>query len=89
MLRHHKKLCLKCPPTSANEFVLECVYYNVIIKTEKKVIFVKEWFDPEILFVHQLVKEDGNHFTVGEFRTNVPVIVDTTLLVSCYILYVD
>jgi hypothetical protein len=80
VLRHYKKLCLKCSPTNVNEFVLECIYYNENIKRERKVIFVKEWFDAGIVYVHQLVKADGSYLSLDEFRTQFPVIVNTSFL---------
>ena len=78
----HSRNCLKCPSNSTNEYVIECLYYNVSIKRERKVMFVKVWFDADILFVHQLVEDDGNYFTYDEFRTHFPVIWNTSILLS-------
>ena len=56
VLRHYKRLCTKCFPTNVDKFMSECIHYNVNIKRGRQVVYVKEWFDADSLFLHQLTK---------------------------------
>ena len=79
VLRHYKILCTKCSATNVNEFMSEYVHHSVNIKRGKRVVYVKEWFDAGIFFVHQLVNA-GHLFTLREFRVQVPTMVSTNIL---------
>ena len=55
VLRRYKRLYTKCSRTNVVEFMSECVHCNVNIKRGKTVVYVKEWFNAGIVFVHQPV----------------------------------
>ena len=54
----------------------ECLNYNVNIK---RVVYVKEWFDAGIFFVHQLVNA-GQVFSFHEVRVQFPNMIHTNCL---------
>ena len=64
VLRHFKKLYMRCVPKSVDAFMAECIHYNINILRDKQVIYVKEWVDIGILFVHQLVNVNGDFFVI-------------------------
>ena len=79
VLRRYKRLYTKCSPANVKYFMSECLHYNVNTKRGKRVVYVKEWFDAGIFFVHQLV--NAGHFLIfQEFRVQFPTTVNTNLL---------
>ena len=79
VLRHYKRLCTKCSPTNVDEFM--CIHYNTNIKRGRRVVYVKEWFDADILFLHQKMTNDGRFLTFQEFKVHFPTTVNTNFLV--------
>ena len=41
VMKHYRKLYLKCCPTSIHDFMAECIHYNINILRDRKVIFVQ------------------------------------------------
>jgi hypothetical protein len=80
VMKHYKKLYAKCQIISTEEFCAECIHYNVNILREKKVVFVKEWYDAGILYVRQLLKDNGTFMNFNDFRTKYPAILRTNFL---------
>jgi len=80
VLRHYNKLSNKCYVSTLDEFVAECIHYNVNILRDRKVIFVKEWCDNDILWIRQLVNDNGNFMCFEEFRMRYPHILRTNFL---------
>ena len=44
-------------------FESECIHYNIIITVNKRVVYIKDWFDAGIIFVHRLMDNNGNYLT--------------------------
>jgi hypothetical protein len=81
VLKHYKKLCIKCTVENATDFLAECIHYNVNIRRDGKVVLLKEWIQNEVLFVNQLYNMDsGRFFTFAEFKNQYPQIMRTDFL---------
>ena len=58
----------------------ECIFYNINIIRDKKVIYVKEWYEEGILKVHQLINGNGTFMTFSEFKEKYPNLNKTNFL---------
>lgn len=47
VLKHYKNLYTRCEPKNQDEFMSECLYYNIKIIRDKRVVYVNEWFNDE------------------------------------------
>lgn len=72
VMKHYKTLSHKCKPTSVHDFMAEHIHYNNNITRDNKVIFVKKWADHNILYVKQLLNDNGNFMNYGEFLIKFP-----------------
>ena len=82
VLIHFKSLYRKSIPKNPAEFLSECIHYNSNIIRDHHVVFVKEWYDNNILYIHQLFNVQNNSFfTFVEFRDLYPNINNTNFLV--------
>ena len=54
VLKHYKKLCIKCTPLIVDEFMSENVHYHINITKERKVVYNREWYANNILSIKQL-----------------------------------
>jgi hypothetical protein len=81
VLRHYKKLHCHCTPNSTEEFLAETIFYNVNIKRGNGTIYIKQWHDAGILFVNQLLNEQGRWFSFEEFVHLFPAVTNTNYLV--------
>ena len=72
VLKHYKKLYTKCLPENIHDFVSECIRYNVSITINKRIIYIKDWFDAGIIFVHHLMDNNGNDLTFETFKQLFP-----------------
>ena len=68
VLKHYKKLYTKCLPENIHDFVSECIHYNINITINKKVVYIKDWFEAGIIFVHHLMDNNGNYLTFKTFK---------------------
>ena len=69
ILKHYKKLYTKCLPEKIlNDFVSECTHYNININVNKRVVYIKDWFNAGIIFVHHLMDNNGNYLTFVTFK---------------------
>ena len=80
VLRHYKKVSSKCDVSTLDEFLAECIHYNIHIVRDRKVIFVKEWCDAGIFWIRQLLNDTGSFMNYDEFRQRYPTIVRTNFL---------
>ena len=80
VMKHYKKIYVRLTVNDIHEFMSECIFYNINITRDKKVIFVKEWFEEGILKVNQLVNEKGTFMVFSEFKEKFPNINKTTFL---------
>jgi hypothetical protein len=78
--KHFKRLSLKCIPNSEHNFLAECIFYNTNITRGGKVEFVKEWYNFGILYVHQLLNNEGFFGNFEEFLNKYPGIKTHFLL---------
>ena len=81
VMKHYKKIYVKTTVTSIDEFMSECIHYNINITRDKKVIYVKEWCDEGVIKIGQLVNADGNFMTFDEFRLEYPNVERTNFLI--------
>ena len=62
VFKHYKKFSDKCTPVTFDDFVSECLHYNVHICRGRKVVCIKSWMDCGIVSTGQLFGPDG-YFT--------------------------
>eukprot|EP00916_Digyalum_oweni_P013462 GHVL01022105.1.p1 GENE.GHVL01022105.1~~GHVL01022105.1.p1 ORF type:complete len:329 (-),score=13.53 GHVL01022105.1:219-1205(-) len=79
VFKHYKKVCNKCIPSSFHDFVSECLFYNINICRDKKVLFLRSWAHCGIVSVGHLLKEDG-FLTYDEFSRKYPNVTVNFLL---------
>ena len=72
VLKHYKKLHTKCLPENTHNFVSECIHGNVSITINKRVVYITDWFDAGIVFVHHLMDNKGNDLTFETFKQIFP-----------------
>lgn len=72
VLKHYKRLYAKCFPRNLDEFLAECVHYNVNIIRDGKVVYLRKWSDNDVFLVRHLVSSDGRYLTFDEFKTKFP-----------------
>ena len=65
--KHYKKLYNMCAPESSEEFLSECIHYNVNIVRGNKTMHVKEWINNDILRIGDLVNADGKFYSYIDF----------------------
>lgn len=53
-------------------FMAECIHYNGNILSDRKVISVQEWCNRNILFIKQLMKDNGNFMNYNQFLNRFP-----------------
>eukprot|EP00916_Digyalum_oweni_P000719 GHVL01001367.1.p1 GENE.GHVL01001367.1~~GHVL01001367.1.p1 ORF type:complete len:211 (+),score=1.21 GHVL01001367.1:1032-1664(+) len=74
VLKHYKKCCSLSEVINVNDFVSECIQYNLNIIRDHGTIVNKEWIENDVVFVHQLLHLNGHFFTFEEFRLNFPFV---------------
>ena len=72
VMKHYKRLSVKCSPKNIHDLMEECIHYNVNFLRGQRVIFVKEWYNNDIFFVNQLLNETGNFLNYEEFSVKFP-----------------
>ena len=72
VIKHLIKLYEKSRAANYEEFLMEHIFYNEFIIRNRKSIFLKEWADHKIIYVHQLLDNNGNFFNYQEFITKYP-----------------
>jgi hypothetical protein len=80
VLKHYKKLYIKCQPQNIHEFLSECIHYNINITRGHKVIYVKEWVENGIRLIRHLLNEKGNFMLFAEFQRRYPTVEHTNYL---------
>ena len=71
VMKHYKQLCTLCKP-SQDDFVSECIYYNLHIKINKRTIFNQEWYDNGIYQIGHLLDNQGNFLHFRDFQVKYP-----------------
>lgn len=71
VLKHYKILTNRCKPSSSNELLSECLYYNPNIKRDNKCLFMKQWYENGIKYIGHLIGATG-YLTCNEFEAKYP-----------------
>ena len=90
VFKHYKKISAKCTPVTFDDFVSECLHYNVNICRGKRVVCIRNWMDCGIVSLGHLVGPHG-YLSYNEFKAKVPNVRTDSLLyegiltaVKCY-----
>ena len=59
VFKHYKKISAKCTPVTFDDFVAECLHYNVNICRGKGVVCIRNWMDCGIVSLGHLVGPHG------------------------------
>ena len=80
VIKHYKKLYIKCKPENGREFYGESIHYNVNIIRDKKTLHLTEWIDRGIFTLGQLVDGRGNFMSFETFQQTFPGVTTNILL---------
>ena len=80
VMKHYKKIYLKATVTDTDEFLSECIHYNINVTRDKKVIHIKEWCEQGIIKIGHIVNAEGNLMTFNEFKVKYPCVNTTNFL---------
>ena len=90
VFKHYKKISAKCTPVTFDDFVSECLHYNVNICRGKGVVCIRNWMDCGIVSLGHLVGPHG-YLSYNEFKAKFPNVRTDFLLyegiltaVKCY-----
>ena len=90
VFKHYKKISAKCTPVTFDDFVSECLHYNVNICRGKRVVCIRNWMDCGIVSLGHLVGPHG-YLSYNEFKAKFPNVRTDFLLyegiltaVKCY-----
>ena len=62
VLTHFISFHLKCKPMKIEDFMTDHIFYNDNFRRGSEHIYIKEWVDHGIFFVHNLCQDDGSTF---------------------------
>ena len=62
----------KCKSKTLEDLMNEHLFYNENILRDKRSIYLKEWVDHDIVYIHQIHKPTGELLTFHEFKTKYP-----------------
>ena len=85
VFKHYKKISAKCTPETFDDFVSECLHYNVNICRGKMVVCIRNWMDCGIVSLGHLVGPHG-YLSYSEFKAKFPN-VGTVFLLLLLLLY--
>ena len=80
VLKHFKRYCTKCIPENLDEFMSECLFYNDNITRGNRTIFVKEWKENGIMYIRDLINENGTFYNFNEFKLKYSSLFKTNFL---------
>ena len=90
VFKYYKKISAKCTPVTFDDFVSECLHYNVNICRGKRVVCIRNWMDCGIVSLGHLVGPHG-YLSYNEFKAKFPNVRTDFLLyegiltaVKCY-----
>ena len=72
VVKHYKKLYQRCCPLSSDEFMSECIHYNVNITRDKKIVYIKDWIDNDIVLIRQLLGPHSGYLNLNDFTNQFP-----------------
>ena len=71
VFKQYKKISGKCTPVTLDDFVSECLHYNVTICRGKRVVCIRNWMDWGIVSLGHLVGPHG-YLSYNEFKAKFP-----------------
>ena len=71
VFKHYKKISAKRTPVTFDDFVSECLHYNVNICRGKRVVCIRNWMDCCIVSLGHLVGPHG-YLLYNEFQAKFP-----------------
>ena len=90
VFKQYKKISAKCTPANFDDFVSECLHYNVNICRGKRVVCIRNWMDCGIVSLGHLVRPH-RYLPYNEFKAKFPSVKTDFLLyegiltaVKCY-----
>ena len=72
VFKHYKKISAKCTPVTFDDFVSECLHYNVNICRGKRVVCIRNWMDCGIVSLGHLVCPHG-YLHIMKSKQNLPM----------------
>ena len=72
VLKHYKKRYTKRLPENIHNFESDCIHCNINITINKRVVYINDWFDAGIIFLHHLMDNNGNYLTFEIFKQLFP-----------------
>ena len=79
VFKHYKTISAECTPVTFDDFVLECLHYNVNICRGKRIVCIRNWMDCGIVSLGHLFGPHGYLSTMNS-KQNIPV---SGLIVCC------
>ena len=73
VFKHYKIFPDKCTPVTFDDFVSECLHYNVHVCRGRKILCIKSWMDCGNVSIGQLFGPDG-YLTYNAFRRKFPIV---------------
>ena len=71
VFKHYKKISAKCTPVTFDDFVSQCLHYNVNICRGKRVVCIRNWMDYGIVSLGHLAGPHG-YLSYNEFKAKFP-----------------
>ena len=68
VLTHYVNLANRFITETVIDFMYDHIFYNPQIQRDNRYIFVKEWADNNIIYIHQLCKDNQTFYSYAEFR---------------------
>ena len=74
VLKHYKKMYTLCEVRQActDDFVSECIYYNMDVKVDRRIVNMHAWYSEGIYQIGHLLDDNGNYLQFGDFQTKYP-----------------
>ena len=72
ILKHMEKIYTKAKPNNYEEIVTDHLFYNENIIRDRNSIFIRNWAENDILYIHQLMKDNGVFLSYLEFQNKYP-----------------
>ena len=74
VLKHFKKLSIKCIPADISDFNAECIFYNKNIMISKHIVHFKDWLERGIFQICHLLNNNGCFLKFEEFKIKFPAL---------------
>ena len=68
VLKHYRKLYMKCNPENGKEFLSEPIHYNLNIIRDKKYLHISKWMENYIVKIRDVGDGWGGFYSYEDFR---------------------